>query len=85
MDNKYQYISLRKQTALEVLQADDVDGEFDYSQYSDEELWDAFVGAGYFGSESDIFGNSFVTQTPENCIDARELADQHGWPVYLNN
>lgn len=81
---KKTHISLRRETALEILNNDNDDGEFDYHNYSDQELFDAFVGAGYFADESEIYGNDFVTITPENCLDARTVGDVTGWPISLD-
>lgn len=77
------HISVSKQTALEILKGDDMDDEFDYDNYSDRDLFDAFVGAGYFVDESEIHGDNFVLQTPDNCVDARTVGDVTGWPISL--
>ena len=82
---KATHISIRKETALEFLKGDDTDGDFDYDSYTDSDLFDAFVGAGYFQNESEIYGTTFVASAPPNCIDSVDVGLVTGWPVSLED
>lgn len=78
------HISIRRATAIRILHEDDVDGEFDYDTYTDGELYDAFVGAGYFSNEEELL-EEFVLDTPAHCVDAEEALMLTGNPTDLES